>query len=150
MWHEKKASWKWLTKGWPLEQRNKSSIQIPNIDSCSVFLFTIIKISSQNSTAISKMTQEIGKVVKTFHNLWVLATNFKVKKHRDDGSIYLSYLFSRPPRKQGHQRRDMSCLGESSMDFERPKANATAITDLGMEKGPPSAAMGWTHSNARE
>lgn len=137
MWHEKKASWKWLTKGWPLEQRNKSSIQIPNIDSCSVFLFTIIKISSQNSTAISKMTQEIGKVVKTFHNLWVLATNFKVKKHRDDGSIYLSYLFSRPPRKQGHQRRDMSCLGESSMDFERPKANATAITDWGMEKGPP-------------
>ena len=41
----------------------------------------------------------------------------------------------------------MSCLGESSMDFERPKANATAITDLGMEKGPP---RGWTHSNARE
>lgn len=57
-----------MTKGWPWEQRNKSSIQIPNIDSYSVFLFTIIKIASQNSTAISKMTQEIGKVVEAFHN----------------------------------------------------------------------------------
>lgn len=66
-----------------------------------------------------------------------MSTSHNFKVYGDDGSIYLSYLFSRPPQKQGHQRRDMSCLGESSMDFERPKANATAITDLGMETGPP-------------
>lgn len=73
--------------------------------------------------------------------------NFKVKEYGDDGSIYLSYLFSRPRQKQGHQRRDMSCLGESSMDFERPKANATAITDLGMETGPPRAGHTATSEN---
>lgn len=41
----------------------------------------------------------------------------------------------------------MSCLGESSMDFERPKANATAITDLGMEARPPRAGHTATSEN---
>lgn len=44
----------------------------------------------------------------------------------------------------------MSCLGESSMNFERRKANARAVTDIGMEKRPPPASPGTGHSAVPE
>lgn len=62
-----------------LEQRNKSSAKMLSINIQSIFLSTIIKISSQNLTAVGKKIQEKRKVLEVFHNLGVPATRFKVK-----------------------------------------------------------------------
>lgn len=71
--------------------KKEQQSQMPIIDSHSIFL---IKISSQNSAATSKMIQETGKVVEAFHNLGVLATHFKAKGY---GRLTLSIYLIFPP-----------------------------------------------------